>query len=93
MGDESVCLDAPQWRDPDAGVRFTACAELERQKWERRGETTATGESNVRWVHKESSLCLAVAQVATSDPLTLAACSESRDQLWRLRPEQWKDEA
>lgn len=25
MGDESVCLDCPQWEERDAGVRFAAC--------------------------------------------------------------------
>lgn len=88
MADESVCLDAPQWRDPDAGVRFMACAELDRQKWELR-----RGGDVVRLVHVESGQCLTARQAATSDPLTLAACSESQDQLWRLRPEQWTEEA
>ena len=93
MADESVCLDAPQWRDPDAGVRFMACAELERQKWELRREAAAAGTG--RLVHAESGLCLAATQAATSDPLTLANCDEldrGGDQLWRLRLEKWQED-
>ena len=90
MGDESVCLDAPQWREPDAGVRFTACGELGRQKWKiNKADSTAA-----RIVHTESGLCLAVSQAATSDPVTLAACLETRkEQLWLLKEEQWRDES
>jgi len=89
MADESVCLDAPQWRDPDAGVRFMACAELERQLWQLSREADAP--LTARIVHAESGLCLAATQAATSDPLTLVACSGRADQLWRLREEEWTD--
>jgi hypothetical protein len=89
MGDESVCLDAPQWRDPDAGVRFMACAELDRQRWTFSREPDAPLTARVH--HAESGLCLVARQAATSDPLTLVACSGSRDQLWRLWEEEWRD--
>ena len=33
--DENLCLDAPQWRELESGVRLAACSQLDRQAWDR----------------------------------------------------------
>lgn len=81
MGDESVCLDCPQWKEQDPGVRFTACNGLGRQKWNIRKRQV---------VHTTSGLCLTVPTAATSDILTLQRCSGDRGQEWEMEEEQWE---
>lgn len=90
MGDEGVCLDCPQWKERDAGVRFSACAELDRQKWEVEPGVEGNG---ARIRHVVSGLCLSVPTAATSDVLTVQKCSEGEGesyQRWLLEEEDWQ---
>jgi polypeptide N-acetylgalactosaminyltransferase len=82
MGDESVCLDCPQWEEQEPGVRFAACSGLERQRWEVDG---AAG----RVVHVASGHCLTVPTAATSDSLTLQRCTGDPHQQWTLEDQPW----
>jgi polypeptide N-acetylgalactosaminyltransferase len=69
MGDESVCLDSPSAAKEvnEAAVRFQACAELDRQKWE-------VDEAAGRVVHVDSGKCLTRPDAGTSDAVTLTPC-------------------
>lgn len=85
MGDESTCLDAPQWREPDAGVRFSACSEQDRQCW----EFSEINSDMVQVKHKLSGLCLSVPSSATSDSIILEKCSDGKNQVWKKEVESW----
>ncbi|XP_023320235.1 polypeptide N-acetylgalactosaminyltransferase 13 [Eurytemora carolleeae] len=85
MGDESTCLDAPQWREPDAGVRFSACSEQDRQGW----EFSEINSDMVQVKHKLSGLCLSVPSSATSDSIILEKCSDGKNQVWKKEVESW----
>jgi len=80
MTDENVCLDSPQWKERDSGVRFSSCIEQDRQKWLVEGG---------KMVHQLSGLCLSVPTAATSDQLTLQKCTSSGHQVWALEQEDW----
>jgi len=80
MTDENVCLDSPQWKERDSGVRFATCSEQERQKWVVQNENL---------VHQLSGLCLSVPTAATSDQLTLQKCTSSTLQMWTFEEEAW----
>ena len=82
MTDENLCLDAPQFEEVDSGVRFSSCTEQERQRWRVEKETE-------RIVHRLSGLCLALPTAATSEQVTLQACSSSPTQKWLLDKEAW----
>lgn len=80
MTDENVCLDSPQWKERDSGVRFATCSEQERQKWMIKDDNL---------VHQLSGLCLSVPTAATSDQLTLQKCSSSSYQMWIFENQAW----
>ena len=80
MTDENLCLDSPQWKEQDSGVRFSSCSEQDRQKWTLKGENI---------VHELSGLCLSVPTSATSDQLTIQKCTSSTYQMWSLESETW----
>jgi len=80
MTDENACLDSPQWKEKDSGVRFAACSEQERQKWEVQGD---------RLVHQLSGLCLSVPTAATSDQLTIQTCNTGTLQEWTFQEMDW----
>merc|ERR1712203_579835 len=82
MGDESVCLDCPQWKERDPGVRFAACSGLPRQQWQIKDKQV---------VHTLSNLCLTVPSGATSDLLTLQHCSNDQSQQWKMAEQDWSD--
>ena len=85
QGDESVCLDAPQWKEADAGVRFSVCGQQDRQEW----NFLEVGADQVQVLHRLSGLCLAVAAAATSDPVILVPCENQSLQKWALEKQEW----
>lgn len=85
MADESMCLDAPTYKDltESSSARFMACNQLDRQKWKYRG-------GNI--VHDISQLCLTFVAEGSSDPFMLLPCSEAnqQNQQFQLQVEQWR---
>jgi len=82
MTNESICLDCPQWKEQEPGIRFAACSGIDRQEW-------FIKDSKV--VHRLSSLCLTLSRGATSDSLTLQRCTEEKEQRWMQEEEAWHD--
>lgn len=90
MADESVCLDVPTWKEEEAGARFSACSEVDRQAWslDRLSPETEEEEERVQVRHTLSGKCLGPARGATTDVLVLRDCSPAND-YWVLMKETW----
>lgn len=83
MADESVCLDSPAAMEDEATVRFQACIESERQKWQVDSEKMTI-------MHAETGKCLSHPTAGTSDILTLQPCSGKVIQQWTFHEHQWQ---
>lgn len=90
--DDSVCLDAPEYKDLESEVRIMACNTLERQKWRHNKETN-------RLTHVLSGKCLDLPVKKKLNNLTssggialeLRKCDEkSKSQEWNLEKVEWR---
>jgi polypeptide N-acetylgalactosaminyltransferase len=81
--DDSVCLDAPEFKDDESEVRIMACNTLQRQQWARQQDSI---------VHKLSGKCLDLPTQTTRGGLSLRSCdSYSQSQRWDLEPIHWRN--
>jgi len=99
MGDESMCLDCPNWDNDSApGVRFSSCQELDRQLWDLLpSEGTSAGwklnfgkeEKISKIMHRLSGKCLTVSRGGTSDTMILTKCDNSDFSFWYFVKYSW----
>lgn len=89
--DDSVCLDAPEYKDSESEVRIMACNTLDRQKWR-------WDKDSSKIVHQASGKCLDLpGRMKHPSPATggvaldLRSCDDkSKSQLWSMEDVNWR---
>ncbi|CAL8141125.1 unnamed protein product [Orchesella dallaii] len=89
--DDSVCLDAPEFKDSVSDVRIMACNTLQRQRWSYEKKTE-------RLIHTASGKCLDLpskkklpVSPVGGIALELRACDDkSKSQTWALEDIKWR---
>ena len=91
MGDESMCLDSPNWEyDNFPGIRFSSCQEISRQVWDFKKVNSIFNEEEYKIVHRLSGKCLKVSTLGTSDILILDSCDADNEFiLWYFSEYKW----
>lgn len=81
--DDSVCIDAPEHKSIESGIRIMACNTLERQRWK-------YDKKERRLRHLPSGKCLDLPSKRLPGSLTLRNCDgRSESQQWILEDIDW----